>query len=152
MGCRRRAKYDRAVERIEELTMLDPDQIDLRALAQALQDHSDEHEWWLDPSTGEIVFWSELVGDELDDDHPDVRADWHAFSDARMARRGADWLVAAHPDPAPTAALSGRARLASEVARDLRDLFGEPYERCGCSGPRHAGTRTRNRTSTSSSS
>jgi len=184
------------VERIEEMTMLDPDQIDLRDLAQALQDHSDDHEWWLDPSNGEIVSWSELAGDELDEghpgergfvliepvpsheayedmvdfaarvsdpdlarrlqralngrgafrrfkdelyEHPDVRADWHAFSDARMARRGADWLadhdligdrardalVAGHPDPAPTAAQSGRARLASEVARDLRDLFGE---------------------------
>jgi predicted nucleotidyltransferase len=178
------------------MTVLDSDQIDLRDLAHALQDHSDDHEWWFDPSTGEVVFWSELVGDELGeghpdvrgflfveavpsheayedmvefagrvteaelarrlasalrgrgpfrmfryelDDHPDVRADWHRFSDARMARRAAVWLAdngvidaatrdalaAAHPDPAPTAMPTGRALLASEVARDLRELFGD---------------------------
>jgi predicted nucleotidyltransferase len=176
--------------------MLDPDRIDLSDLAHALHDHSDDHEWWFDPSTGEIVLWSELVGDELGeghpdvrgflfveavpsheayedmvdfagrltepdvarrlasalrgrgafrrfkyelDNHPDVRADWHRFSDARMARRAAAWLaangvidaaardalVAANPDPAPTAMPTGRALLASEVARDLRELFGD---------------------------
>jgi hypothetical protein len=178
------------------MTMLDPDQIDLSELAHALQDHSEEHEWWFDPSSGELVLWSELVGDEFDEghpaerglvfvdpvpsheayadmvdfaarltdvevarrleralggrgafrrfkdelyDHPDLRADWHRFSDARMARRAAEWLahhdliaaeardelVAAHPDPPPTATLTVRAQLASQVARDLRALFGE---------------------------
>jgi predicted nucleotidyltransferase len=178
------------------MTMLDPDQIDLSELGQALQDHSEDHEWWFDPATGELVVWSELAGDELDEDHPggrglifvepvpshdayddmvqfaarvvdpalsrrleralggrgafrrfkdelydhpDVRADWHGFVDARMARRAADWLaeqgvidaaardalITAHPDPAQTATGIGRSLLAREVAHDLRDLFGE---------------------------
>jgi len=181
---------------MEEMTMLDPDQVDLSGLAHALQDHSHDHEWWFDPSGGDLVLWSELVGDELDEghpeergfvlvepvpsneayadmadfaarvaepdlarrleralagrgafrrfkdelyDHPDRRADWHRFSDARMVRRAAEWLarhdlitpaardalIAAHPDPAPTAALRGRAQLASDVAHDLRELFGD---------------------------
>lgn len=78
-------------------------------------------------------FKDELYG------HPGQRADWHRFSDARMVRRAAAWLadhdvitseardalVAAHPDPAPTAGLTGRAQLACAIAKDLRDLFGE---------------------------
>ena len=55
------------------MTMLDPDQIDLSELGQALQDHSEDHEWWSDPATGELVVWSELAGDELDEDHPGGR-------------------------------------------------------------------------------
>lgn len=72
-------------------------------------------------------------------DHPEQRAAWHRFSDARMARRAADWLeghevisgeardalVSAHPDPAPAPPLGPRARLASAVARDLQELFGD---------------------------
>jgi hypothetical protein len=33
---------------------LDPDQVDLADLALALEDHSDEHTWWLDPETGRV--------------------------------------------------------------------------------------------------
>jgi hypothetical protein len=32
--------------------MFDPDDVDLADLALALEDHSDEHTWWLDPATG----------------------------------------------------------------------------------------------------
>ena len=34
--------------------MLDPERIDLVDLAVALEDHSSEHTWWLDPVTGEL--------------------------------------------------------------------------------------------------
>jgi predicted nucleotidyltransferase len=47
-------------------------QIDLAALAEALQDASDEHEWWFDPRTGEVVLWSEFYR-ELGEGHPEER-------------------------------------------------------------------------------
>jgi hypothetical protein len=34
--------------------VLDPERIDLVDLAVALEDHSNEHTWWLDPATGEL--------------------------------------------------------------------------------------------------
>jgi hypothetical protein len=34
--------------------MLDPEEVDLADLALALEDHSQEHTWWFDPSTGEL--------------------------------------------------------------------------------------------------
>jgi hypothetical protein len=34
--------------------MLDPEQLDLADLALALEDHSEEHSWWLDTDTGEV--------------------------------------------------------------------------------------------------
>ena len=34
--------------------MLDPEKVDLTDLALALEDHSTEHSWWLDPATGEV--------------------------------------------------------------------------------------------------
>jgi hypothetical protein len=34
--------------------MLDPEQIDLADLALALEDHSRDHRWWLDPTTGAV--------------------------------------------------------------------------------------------------
>jgi predicted nucleotidyltransferase len=34
--------------------MLDPEQVDLADLALALEDHSEEHSWWLDTVTGEV--------------------------------------------------------------------------------------------------
>jgi hypothetical protein len=37
--------------------VLDVTQIDLRSLADALEDHSDMDEWWLDPATGEVEAW-----------------------------------------------------------------------------------------------
>lgn len=39
--------------------MLDLQTIDLQDLAQALEDHSYDNSWWLDPQTGEIVLWGE---------------------------------------------------------------------------------------------
>jgi Uncharacterised protein family (UPF0158) len=34
--------------------VLDPEQVDLADLALALEDHSEEHSWWLDTATGEV--------------------------------------------------------------------------------------------------
>jgi hypothetical protein len=34
--------------------MLDPEQVDLADLALALEDHSEEHSWWLDAGTGRV--------------------------------------------------------------------------------------------------
>ena len=36
------------------MTMLDPERVDLADLALALEDHSREHSWWLDPETGRL--------------------------------------------------------------------------------------------------
>jgi predicted nucleotidyltransferase len=49
--------------------MLELDQVDLRELADALEDHSDWHSWWLDPHSGTVELWSDdAVEDE--GDHP----------------------------------------------------------------------------------
>ena len=53
--------------------MLDVAKVDLVDLAQALQDHSDEHSWWFDPRTGEVEPWSDDLGDELGEGHPEER-------------------------------------------------------------------------------
>ena len=56
--------------------MLDLKSIDLDDLAQALDDHSYEHSWWLDPRTGEVVLWSEYFEEqgELDPETRGLRA------------------------------------------------------------------------------
>jgi hypothetical protein len=46
--------------------------VDLGDLAQALEDHSYEHSWWLDPKTGEVVLWSDYV-EELGEPDPEER-------------------------------------------------------------------------------
>ena len=45
--------------------MLDLDRVELDDLAAALQDHSAEHSWWLDPRTGQLELWSDWT-DEPD--------------------------------------------------------------------------------------
>lgn len=52
--------------------MLDLNAIGLDALVQALEDHSDEQRWWLDPTSGEIVLWSDWV-EEQGESHPETR-------------------------------------------------------------------------------
>jgi predicted nucleotidyltransferase len=46
------------------MKMLDLEQIDLSTLAEALEDHSEEATWWLDPGTGEVQLWSEYLSSE----------------------------------------------------------------------------------------
>jgi predicted nucleotidyltransferase len=176
--------------------MLEADDRTLSDLAEALQDHSLEHSWWIDPGTGELELWSESLGEELGEDdpdergmifveplpsseayqdmadftasvpdpevrdrleraisgrgafrrfkdelfeHPDLRTAWFSLSNARMERRAAWWLadhhlideataerlIAGRADPPPPAAESAPLRLAAEVARDLREVFGD---------------------------
>jgi hypothetical protein len=49
--------------------MLKPEQVDLTDLALALEDHSDEHRWWIDPRTGSVEprFATPELGDGDDD-------------------------------------------------------------------------------------
>jgi predicted nucleotidyltransferase len=54
------------------MTMLDIDRVALNEIAEALQDHSPEHSWWLDPRTGRIDVWSDWT-DQPDSDHPEAR-------------------------------------------------------------------------------
>lgn len=52
---------------------LDLSRIDLQMLAEALEDHSEEGAWWLDPRTGEIDHRSELFAEEDESEHPAER-------------------------------------------------------------------------------
>jgi predicted nucleotidyltransferase len=52
--------------------VLDLKKIDLDDLAQALEDHSYEHSWWLDPETGEVVLWSDYF-EEQGEPEPQTR-------------------------------------------------------------------------------
>jgi Uncharacterised protein family (UPF0158)/Nucleotidyltransferase domain len=52
--------------------VLDLKAIDLGELAEALEDHSSEHSWWLDRSTGEIVLWSDW-NEEQGEEDPEAR-------------------------------------------------------------------------------
>lgn len=185
---------------MKEMKMLDPDRIDLAELAHALEDHSGETSWWLDPATGELhmllhSMWDgEDVGadfeppegfrrvepidaresyEDLEDftarvrdararelleraiagrgafrrfkdtlhEHPDLRAAWFTFHDARMERRAIEWLrdegllsdaaadraLAARPDP-DLPQISGpfdAREIAGAVVKDLRELYRE---------------------------
>jgi predicted nucleotidyltransferase len=52
--------------------VLDLKAVDLGDLAQALEDHSYEHSWWLDPETGEVVLWSDYFEEQGEPD-PETR-------------------------------------------------------------------------------
>ena len=52
--------------------MLDPDRLDLGELCMALEDHSPEHAWWLDPRTGELELSSDYTEEE-GQEHPEER-------------------------------------------------------------------------------
>jgi Uncharacterised protein family (UPF0158) len=43
------------IERMKGVDVLDPEQVDLANLALALEDHSEKHSWWLDPTTGVVA-------------------------------------------------------------------------------------------------
>jgi len=55
--------------------VLDLNQVDLSSLCEALEDHSWEHEWWLDPKTGEVEIWlsDPDFAAEVGEPHPDER-------------------------------------------------------------------------------
>jgi predicted nucleotidyltransferase len=52
--------------------VLDLNAVDLDDLAEALEDHSHDHSWWLDPQTGEVVLWSDYA-QEQGESHPERR-------------------------------------------------------------------------------
>ena len=65
------------VELDEGDDVLDLKQVDLRSIAEALEDHSDMNEWWLDPTTGQVEPWLAypVFADADIEDHPAER-DW----------------------------------------------------------------------------
>jgi predicted nucleotidyltransferase len=58
----------------EMMTMLDLDDIDLDMLTEAMDDHSYESSWWLDPSTGAVEYRGEY--DDSDDDTDPEALGW----------------------------------------------------------------------------
>jgi hypothetical protein len=53
--------------------MLDPEQVDLADLTLALEDHSEDHSWWLDPDSGEVEpRFARTPGDDQTDDDADL--------------------------------------------------------------------------------
>jgi hypothetical protein len=46
--------------------VLDLETVDLGLICEALEDHSPDHAWWIDPRTGGVDPWL----DEEADDHP----------------------------------------------------------------------------------
>jgi predicted nucleotidyltransferase len=63
------------VERDEGDDVLDLKAVDLASLAEALEDNSYDHEWWLDPKTGAVEPWSTDSGlwEDGDEQHPAER-------------------------------------------------------------------------------
>lgn len=194
---------------MKKMKPLDLDRIDLSTLAEALEDHSEDGGWWIDPRTGELENWSRLFADDPDDspgergfrrieplgsgesygdmedfiervadgrprellqraiagrgafrrfkdtlhEFPELRKEWFAFHDARMARRAIEWLrdegliaddaadraIAAHPDPEPAAAASSDEQLARRIAGELRELYGPRLKQVVLFGSRARG-------------
>src|SRR5688572_26306224 len=58
---------------MKEMTMLDLERVDLSELCMALEDHTDGHEWWLDPATGQLELRSPYMDSYDDGEHPDER-------------------------------------------------------------------------------
>jgi hypothetical protein len=52
---------------MKEMTMLELTAVDLDALAEALEDHSDFLQWFVLPGSGEVLAWSE----DMDEPHPE---------------------------------------------------------------------------------
>jgi predicted nucleotidyltransferase len=50
------------------MTMLDLKSVNLGELSAALEDHSYENTWWLDPETGEVVLWNDYAEEEGEPD------------------------------------------------------------------------------------
>jgi hypothetical protein len=52
--------------------VLDLNEFDLGDLAEALEDHSHDHSWWLDTKTGEVVLWNDYFEEQGESD-PETR-------------------------------------------------------------------------------
>jgi predicted nucleotidyltransferase len=87
---------------MKEMMMLELTAIDLGGLTEALEDHSEFLRWFIDPSSGNIIPWSE----DMDESHPEERGaifinpisssesykDLRDFVDRVSDRRAADLL------------------------------------------------------------
>lgn len=56
---------------MKKMKKLDLARVDLEALGEALEDHSEGSTWWIDPRSGEIIPWSDWLSDE--DERPSER-------------------------------------------------------------------------------
>jgi predicted nucleotidyltransferase len=61
----------RGIELDEGDDVLDLNQVDLSDLANALEDHSYDHSWWLDSKAGEVVLWSDWAEEQGEVDPAD---------------------------------------------------------------------------------
>jgi predicted nucleotidyltransferase len=61
------------VERDEGDDLLDLEKFDLGLISEALEDHSPDHIWWVDPRTGDAEPWSRSSLDDEGDDGPEAR-------------------------------------------------------------------------------
>jgi len=58
------------------MTMLDLSAVNLDDVANALEDHSDYGQWWIDGGTGEVWLWNSELDESSDldpDAHPAAR-------------------------------------------------------------------------------
>jgi hypothetical protein len=103
--------------------MLDPEAIDLADLALALEDHSEEHTWWLDPNSGSI---DPRFGAQLDESERAVAAERGLIPieplPSAVAYGDMEEFVARVRDP--------RARHFLERAIEGRGAFGASRTRC----------------------
>lgn len=53
--------------------MLDLETVDLGLICEALEDHSPDHAWWIDPRTGDVEPWFESWLEEEADEAPESR-------------------------------------------------------------------------------
>jgi predicted nucleotidyltransferase len=81
------------------MTMLDVDAIDLDDLCTALEDHSYETSWWLDPRTGEVRFHNPDVDGDSADDLDDAGLVFIEPEDSSVGYRDMADFVDAVPDP-----------------------------------------------------
>jgi predicted nucleotidyltransferase len=83
----------------EMTTMLDLNDLDLDMITQAMDDHSYESQWWLDPSTGTVEYRSEY--DDTEDDRDPDELGWIPIepADSRSGYRDMEDFIARIGDP-----------------------------------------------------
>ena len=102
--------------------MLDVSRVALDELAEALQDHSPDHSWWLDPRTGQLEPWSDGI-DEPEEGHPEDRGLLYVEPvESRLAYGDMEDFVAAVGDPGPRDVL-GRAIAGRGAFRRFKDAL-----------------------------
>src|SRR6266536_292390 len=108
--------------------MLDLERVDLRSLAEALEDHSPETTWWFDPQTGETEpYFADPVSVALDEEE-EVWLDRGLIRIEPIPSREA---YGDREDPQLPELTSGfdPMEVATAVAGDLRALYGRRLRR-----------------------